>query len=330
MKETKKINPKTIVCFVKDKIVWCIRHITYKMVLIVLCMLLVQIGFSVFQNNVNYKINKNTKSNLTTIQNEALERIRLKLGEEVAILKTIAVSVNGKNEDTIEEQMIEQIELHGFSGIHIVKKDGTVCNTYGNSFTGITEDEITSIESKGYSISKVMLDQGNQKEYLNIGVPMNVDYVLVCGYDLREFTSIIENSHFETIGTTIIAQEDGTLIARPDSLMNQVNLFQLLDSIDKYNEKTILKLKNSIQNKESGIITYGTGEHKRYICYQVVPETNWYTVSFISSDTIEPLAKSVSRHAHVLWMEMMAIFAVYVSIVLGVKIYHYQLKRGNK
>lgn len=307
-----------------QKIVWCVKHITYRMVLMILCVVLCLIAFSMFQTNVNYKINKNTEAYVTSILDEGLDRVSLKIDEEIAILKTIAVSIQGKDENTIRNQLLAQIELHGFFGIHVVDDEGIVQYTYGNSCAETVKDYISTCQKKGHYISDVMINRGNEKEYLDLAVPVNKDYILVCSYDLKEFTDIIERSHFEQMGTIFISQEDGTLIARPESAGKNRNLFALLDSINTYNEKTIIKLKNSIQNKESGIITYGTGEYKRYISYKVIPETSWYAVAFISSSAIEPLAKSVSKHASALAIEIIAIFITYMVIVISVKIYRKQ------
>jgi hypothetical protein len=315
---------KDTVLKVFNKIIWCIRHITYRMVLMVLCVVLALIAFSMFQTNINYKINQNTESYLTSILNEGLDRVSLKIDEEIAILQTIAVSIQEKDENTVRNHMLNQIELHGFFGIHVVNISGDVQYTYGNSFSGVSKEYITGCNKKGYYISDVMINQGNNKEYLDLAVPVNNEMYLVCSYDLKEFTDIIESSHFEQMGTIFISQEDGTLIARPESVGENRNLFELLDSINTYNEKTILKLKNSIHNKESGTITYGTGEHKRYISYKVIPETSWYAVAFISSSAIEPLAKSVSKLANVLAIEIIAIFISYMAIVISVKIYRKQ------
>lgn len=315
---------KDIVLKIFNKIIWCIRHITYRMVLMVLCVVLALIAFSMFQTNINYKINQNTESYLTSILNEGLNRVSLKIDEEIAILQTIAVSIQEEDENTVRNHMLNQIELHGFFGIHVVNAVGDVLYTYGNSFSGVSEACINGCNKKGYYISDVMINQGNNKEYLDLAVPITNEMYLVCSYDLKEFTDIIESSHFEQMGTIFISQEDGTLIARPESVGGNRNLFELLDSINTYNEKTILKLKNSIHNKESGTITYGTGEYKRYISYKVIPETSWYAVAFISSSAIEPLAKSVSKLANVLAIEIIAIFICYMVIVISVKIYRKQ------
>ena len=156
---------KDTVLKVFNNIIWCIRHITYRMVLMVLCVVLALIAFSMFQTNINYKINQNTESYLTSILNEGLDRVSLKIDEEIAILQTIAVSIQEKDENTVRNHMLNQIELHGFFGIHVVNASGDVQYTYGNSFSGVSEKYITGCNKKGYYLSDVMINQGNNKEY---------------------------------------------------------------------------------------------------------------------------------------------------------------------
>lgn len=319
MKKAKEITNKLF-----GGILWCAHHITYRLVLLVLCVILALIAFSMFQTNVKYKINKNTESYLKTMLDEGLNQVSLKIDEEIAILKTIVVSIQDKDEITIREQLFDQIELHGFLGIHVMDSKGAIVYTYGNSFSGNEKKYMEECQNKGCYISDVMISSGNGKAYLDLAVPVNKGHILICSYDLKEFTEIIESSHFEQMGSIFISQEDGTLIAGPSAVGKNRNLFELLDSLNTYNEKTILKLKNSIQNRESGIITYGEGEYKRYIIYKVIPETDWYAVAFISSSAIEPLAKSVSKLANVLAIEIIAIFIAYMVIVISVKIYRKQ------
>ena len=70
----------------------------------------------------------------------------------------------------------------------------------------------------------------NSKNYANIAG------VLICSYNIEQFTNIIDTSTIEQIGTTIISQEDGTLVSRPESV-NSTNLFTFLDSINIKNKK---------------------------------------------------------------------------------------------
>lgn len=308
------------------KIKWCISKITYKMVMMVIGIVLVVIAYTSFKVSINNQINDNTKVYLSSVLDESLDRVGIKVNEEINILKTIAAIFNNEedlNGEGTNQHLTEQLKLHGFLGIHLVDKTGKTITSIGYTSTGAAMDYMKQCEEKGYCISSVIWNENDKEEYIDLSVPLyyqneNIG-ILVCSYDMNEFTEIIDSSYFEKIGTTFISQEDGTLISRPESVGNNTNLFKMLDSINTYNEKSIRKLKNSIQNGESGIITYGNGKYKRYICYKVIPETSWYSVSIISSSAIEPLAKKISKLSMVLAMEIAAICALYISIIVIVE-----------
>lgn len=308
------------------KLKWCISKITYKMIMLVICIGFIIVAFTSYKVNINNQINDNTKVYLSSVLDESLDRVGLKVNEEINLLKTIAAffcSEEDLNSESSNQQLRKQLALHEFLGINLVDKNGEIINSVGNTSVSMMTEYIEQCNENGYCISSVILNEENKEEYIDLSVPLyyqdeNIG-ILVCSYHMNEFTEIIDNSYFEKIGTTFISQEDGTLISRPESVGTNTNLFELLDSINTYNEKSILKLKNSIQNGESGIITYGTGKHKRYMCYKVIPETSWYSVSIISSSAIEPVAKKVSKLAMVLVMEIVAIFALYISIIILVE-----------
>lgn len=293
--------------------------------------------FTSFKVSINNQINDNTKVYLSTVLDESLNRVGLKVNEEITILKTISAFFSNEqnlNSEISSQQLNEQLTLHGFLGIHLVDKTGTIINSIGKKSSGINMEYIEKCDRAGYCISSVIVNEETNQEYIDLSVTLyyqnkNIG-ILVCSYDMDEFTQIIEDSSFQKIGTTFISQEDGTLISRPESVGSNTNLFELLDSINTYNEKSILKLKNSIQNRESGIITYGSGKYKRYLCYKVLPEASWYTVSIISSSAIEPVAKEISESATVLATGIIAIFSVYMGIIIVVEYRRMRVRRKSE
>ena len=318
-----------------QKIKWCVSKITYKMIMLIIGIILLVIVYTSFKVNINHQINDNTKVYLSSVLDESLDRVGIKVNEEINILKTIAAIFNNEedlNGEAAKQHLMEQMKLHGFLGIHLTDKTGNTITSIGYASTGAVADYMKPCMEQGYCISSVIWNDNDKEEYIDLSVPLyyqneNIG-TLVCSYDMNEFTEIIDSSYFEKIGTTFISQKDGTLISRPESIGNNTNLFKMLDSINTYNEKSILKLKNSIQNGESGIISFGSGKYKRYICYKVIPETSWYSVSIISGSAIEPLAKKISKLSMVLAMETVAICAFYICVIIIVEYKRY--KTGRK
>ena len=317
-----------------SKLLW--ECITYKMIFLIIAVVFVVYAFSIFRGSVQKQINKNTESYLSSMVSESLEKIHLKINDEFTVLRTIALFYDGEDEidiETTESMMQDLMDSHSFVGIRILDKNMQQIFALGTNLQESTDEFLDTAIQGNQSISSISVDEENDIEYISLAVPIfheeEIIGVLACNYDIDEFTKIIDTSSFEQLGTTFISQEDGILVSRPESVGKNTNLFVLLDSININNEKSIKKLKKSITNGQSGIITYGEGKHKRYICYDVVPDTEWYAVSIVSANAIEPVAKKVSSLAMQFAYESSFVFVVYILVTLGIDI-RIAKKKQNK
>ena len=292
------------------KLLW--ECMTYKMALFVVVAIYVIYVFSGFKTNIRHQINQNTKSYLKSMVQESLEKIEMKIHDEFIVLDTMELFCNDDIEMEITSEMLEQaMETHSFEGISLFDSARNSIVTIGNVGDYADDGVIDSALSGNDAVSAIYVGSGG-KEFISLAVPVygadgKINGALMCNYDIREFTQIIDTSSFEKLGTTLISEEDGLLVSRPESVGSHDNLFDLLDSININNEKSIKKLKKSITNGQSGIITYGSGKHKRYICYNVIPDTNWYAVSIVSANAIEPVVRNISKIA--------VNFTIYISLV---------------
>ena len=335
------------------KLLW--ECITYKIVLFIMAFAYGIFVFSGFRANVQNEINENTKTFLTSMVNESSEKIEMKINDEFIVLQTLALYYDEDIELSMTQRMLdEMLKTHAFQGVCIVDKEkneivkaGTVeiddSEFVDNALNGTNSISTIYIDKKGNELISLAVpvyskteqnnendsDDGtgeendnnenkdskndNSKNYANIAG------VLICSYNIEQFTNIIDTSTIEQIGTTIISQEDGTLVSRPESV-NSTNLFTFLDSINIKNEKSIEKLKKSITNGQTGIIIYGKDKYKRYICYNIVSDTKWYSVSIVSADSIEPVAKRVSRRAVNFTIHMCFVVVVYFLITFAIDI----------
>lgn len=309
-----------------SKLLWAC--ITYKMVLLVIAVIYVVYAFSGFRGSVQKQINKNTKSHLSLMVSESLERIHIKMNDEFIVLNTMALFYDGEEEidlDTTRNMLEDVIGTHNFVGVRILDSNLNEIISLGKNKTCETSEFYDNALKGNNAISPIIVDGEEEIEYINLAVPVynnakKIIGILSCNYEINAFTKILDTSSFEQLGTTLISQEDGILVSRPESVGKNTNLFVLLDSININNEKSIKKLKKSITNGQSGIITYGTGKHKRYICYDVVPDTNWYSVSIVSASAIEPVAKKVSSLAMNFAYKISVIFVIYILITLIIDI----------
>ena len=344
------------------KLLW--ECITYKIVLFIMAFAYGIFVFSGFRANVQNEINENTKTFLTSMVNESSEKIEMKINDEFIVLQTLALYYDEDIELSMTQRMLdEMLKTHEFQGVCIVDKEkneivkaGTVeiddSEFVDNALNGTNSISTIYIDKKGNELISLAVpvyskteqnnendsDDGtgeendnnenedskkdNSKNYANIAG------VLICSYNIEQFTNIIDTSTIEQIGTTIISQEDGTLVSRPESV-NSTNLFTFLDSINIKNEKSIEKLKKSITNGQTGIIIYGKDKYKRYICYNIVSDTKWYSVSIVSADSIEPVAKRVSGRAVNFTIHMCFVVVVYFLITFAIDINIIRKNRNN-
>lgn len=308
-----------------SKLLW--TCITYKFILLIIAALYIAYSFTGFKSDVQKQINKNTKVYLTSMVSESLEKIRLKINDEYNVLKTLSLLYDENDEIDIDmtSNLLEKaLNAHEFVGLSLVSANKDEVLTIGDSVSYDHNEFLDNILNGNNGVSTIIADEKNNVEYICLGVPVykndKIVGALICNYDIQEFTEIIDTSSFEKLGTTFISQEDGILVARPDAVGKNTNLFVLLDSINIKNEKSIAKLKKQIKNGRSGIITYGSGKHKRYICYDIVPDTNWYSVSIVSANTIEPVAKKVSSYAYSFAYTLSVVFIIYILITMTMDI----------
>lgn len=326
--KTKKFRLNKIKREIVDfsKLLWAC--ITYKMVLLIIAVIYVVYAFSGFRGSVQKQINKNTESYLSLMVSESLERIHIKMNDEFIVLNTMALFYDGEEEidlDTTRNMLEDVIGTHNFVGVRILDSSLNEIISLGKNKICETSEFYDNALKGNNAISPIIVDEEEEIEYINLAVPVynngkKIIGILSCNYEIDAFTKILDTSSFEQLGTTLISQEDGILVSRPESVGKNTNLFMLLDSININNEKSIKKLKKSITNGQSGIITYGTGKHKRYICYDVVPDTNWYSVSIVSAGAIEPVAKKVSSLAMNFAYKISVIFVIYILITLIIDI----------
>ncbi len=96
-----------------QKIKWCVSKITYKMIMLVIGIILLVIVYTSFKVNINHQINDNTKVYLSSVLDESLDRVGIKVNEEINILKTIAAIFNNEedlNGEAAKQHLMEQMK----------------------------------------------------------------------------------------------------------------------------------------------------------------------------------------------------------------------------
>lgn len=296
-----------------------LKKINMKILLLILIIIFVSVSFSLYRRNVEKVVNDNTTELLQQIIDEGTDMISVKIDDSFEKMEAMA-SFAGQYSDIQCDEVLDALssqsenDLLMFSGV--IKPDGHGVTINGETFQADFEDWYFEEALSGErSISEVLKADSYDGEYIILAVPVyqngNVIGVLQCAYDIDMFTGIIGETTIGRKGTTFIAQEDGTLVSRPEAIGKYTNLYDLLDSFGGDKSK-IEKLKKQIQKNESDILTFNRGKYKRYVCYSTIPATDWHAVSVVSASEVEDVTDNITKSALFLSVGITVVFTIYI------------------
>lgn len=303
----------------KLKIKQMLKKVNMEILFLVIIIVIVSFSFKMYKAQIERTVNKNTTLLLQEIIDESIDDISIKVNDTFIKMEAMSAFI-GQYDDIQCDEVIDALgkqdeqDLKIFSGT--IKQDGHGVTAEGADFQADFEDWYFEEALSGErSISGVLSSEKYDGEYIILAVPVvhgdEISGVLQCAYDINMFTGLMGDTSIGKKGTTFIAQNDGKLVSRPESVGNYDNLFELLDSFSN-NQSTIQKLKKQIQNGESGILTLNTGKYKRYVCYSTVPSTDWYAVSIVSSGALEDVTDKITNYALMLSVGITVAFSLYI------------------
>lgn len=303
----------------KLKIKQILKKINMEILFLLIIIVAISLSYKIYKSQIEKTVNHNTTLLLQEIIDESIDDISIKINDTFIKMEAMS-SFIGQYDDIQCEEVIDALQKHDeqdlkmFSGI--IKQDGLGLTAEKTEFQADFEDWYFEEALSGErSISGVLSSDKYDGEYIILAVPVVHDDeicgVLQCAYDIQMFTGLIGETSIGKKGTTFIAQNDGKLVSRPESVGSYDNLFELLDSFSN-NQTTIGKLKKQIKNRESGILTLNTGKYKRYVCYSTIPETDWYAVSIVSSGALEDVTDRITNYALMLSVGITVVFSLYI------------------
>lgn len=297
-----------------------IKKINMKLLLMFIIIIFVVISFRYYKKNIEVIVNDNTTSLLQDIIDEGTDVISIKMDDAFNKMEGMA-SFIGQYDNIQCQEVLDALATQTGNDIlmisGVIRLDGLGVTINGENFQADFGDLYFEEALSGErSISSVLYSEENKQEYIILAVPISqndsITGVLQCAYDIKMFTGLIGETSIGRKGTTFIAQNDGTLVSRPEAIGSFTNLFELLDSFSS-NEARISKLKKQIQNGKSGIATLNSGKYKRYVCYSTIPATEWYAVSIVSASAIENATAKITHYALLLSVGITVVFAIYIA-----------------
>lgn len=256
------------------------------------------------------------------LMSEANYKVGLKINEKFSLLETVGkcIEKNGIDREEKVKDLLAVLDNNKDTSFSFLAfPDGTVFGETDIAPDYVSEEYFVKAIQGERRISDVY--ESNSSECVIFAVPVyrdgKVAATLQCGYNISVFADLIEQSAFNAKGSTFVAQNDGLLITRPDSIGDTANLFKLLDNITPSAEKTIDRLKTNLEVGNSGILQYKSGKHKRYICYSGIPECDWYSVTIVSASAIEPQTEKIIKENTWLSIEIIVGFVIFLAIYIG-------------
>ena len=322
-KKTNTLNKLTKGIIDFSKLLW--QCITFKFVLMICAVIIVIFSFSQFKKEIERNIDNNALRTLEDTVSNSIEIIELKINDEFSVLSTLALLYDPNDSATItnpNEKLKLAMQKHDFVDIEMLDADKTF--VYGTSEIECDEEFVKKVYKCKNSVSNVITSEDGNK-YICLGVPVfegtennkSVTGAVICKYDSKKFTELIYDSSFEN--NTFIAQSDGTLIYKPKSITAKATLFDILNT-NINDEKKVKKIEKNIKNGIPNSIKYNPGSHKMFIRYDIVPDSEWFYISIVSVDEINPLTPKVSGAAYRFSIYVGVVFMIYIIIAFALDI----------
>lgn len=295
------------------------EKIDFKYIFLFIIIFFIIIVFSKVEIEIKQLANNNTSKMIEEIHEESLNSISITVEDNFIKMEAMAAFI-GQFDDIHDERVMNalssQITNDTLTLSGVIKLDGLGITSGGEYFQADYEDFYFEEALSGKrSNSGVLHNDSQNKDYIILAVPISKDEnivgVLQCAYDIKVFTDIIDRTTISTKGTTFIAQNDGTLVSRPSAIGKSTNLFNIIDKFGSEKNK-INKLKNRIQNRESGITVFNSGKHKKYVCYSTIPSTDWCSVTIISANVVESVTNRINNLAMMMTKGITIVFMLYI------------------
>lgn len=301
-------------------------------IVITFIIILVNIGiFYNFYTDTYYNLGEQTKSYLNNIVEEAAECVNIKINERFITLEALAMYIGTySNGDytTVSKVLDAQVAIDGFGGYDIVGLDGHGLIEKGG--VDYSNTDFFDKTKKGKNMLFDYNDQNSKSRDIGFSVPVyrddKIEGVLVVFCSYEEFSSFTDIDAFGNNGDSFIVKQDGTLLTRANGL-DEVENIKLILSDDTKSANALI---SGMKQKTLGNVSYGNGNHKRYLCYSKTSYNKWYVVTIVSADTVDEHT-SVIRGAGVTFiMEISVLLILLLVYFIYLITSHIRSSRINK
>jgi len=316
--------------FIKfGKLIWSV--ITYKVVLIIIMACYIIYLLNSFESYVQSKLTKYDKVYLSSLNNDSIQKVKLSIEDEFKVLENLSLMCKDNYTEN-NEYFTETLESNDYVGIVVLDNDLDERFSVGVKPDYNVEGFLDNVMKGKNTISKIITSETDSVNYICLGTPLYdetsemVSGAFVCIYEAETFTNVVNASSFGKIGDIFIVEQNGKIIAGTSSVSVDDNVFNILESVDKSISK---KLKKSLLNNQSGTLTYGDDNYKRYVSYDEIDDTDWYYVSLVSEKSLSSTSKHISKRAYKLIKNIVILFTVFIFVTMIIDINIYINKKSE-
>lgn len=301
-------------------------------IIITFMILLINIGvFYNYYTNTYDNLKEQTNTFLNSIVEEASQCVDIKIDERFNTLEALAMYVgtySNDNYSNVTEILDAQLAIDGFSHYDIIDLYGRGLEEKGS----ILYADFSFFEKvvKGQNVLFDFINSNYNINAIGFAVPIYRNeeiqgvFLTLCSYD--EFSSFTDIGAFGQNGDTFIVKQDGTLLTRGNGL-DEVENIKLILADD---ERSANNLISSMKQKTLGNVSYGSGNHKRYLCYSKTSYNKWYAVTIVSADTVEEHTTLIQGEGITLLVEIGIMFVLLTIYFIYLVASHIRNSRINK
>ena len=289
--------------------------------IIISCLLiiLILIGFSVYSNNLNNKLNEQIKVMLTEVGNQNKLVVESEIEKQQDLVKQFANTLSLKDFDEEVIPLLQSVyDTNDYKNVGIVSKEKTIY---------ITEDKVEiknenyydDLENKG---SVIILDKDPINKEMSIFIGENIkdkEATVFFSYDLYNLVDKLSIPSFNGDGYTYLVDSEGNKILKsnnPTSFYEFDNIFDAMIEADSKNIDTVSTLEQDFKNLKSNNILFYSDSYKQ-MYYTPLGINDWYILTVVPASTIDNIYNQIMTSTLLVSIYLVIIFLIiFLSISL--------------
>ena len=301
------------------KIIWL------TVVIITLVIVAVVVVFNVYKSRIEKKVSTYVNQYLSDVMDESAERISVKINENFKTLEALSMFIREYDDmqcEEIKSMLDKQIQGALVKRYNVITKDGKEILNNSHIKNLMEQDFVKEAFNGKNTISDINISSQTEEKEIIFSVPIykgnQVAGILQFAYNLDAFAELIGDTVLNKKTETFIMQADGTLVSKPKTVSGDSNFYHLLGSAMINEPKAIERLKSNIKNGETGTLVIGEDKYKRYICYNQIPENNWYAITIMSAGVVEGDISDISIMSAEIGQSIIIIFVLLIIYIFAV------------